>query len=276
MFINYDLTKISSTLLDFYIATGINIQLVNKEFTEVYRASQIHNEFCETIQKCPNGKNKCICSDKFLLGKCKKSKKAEMHICHAGLVDLAIPVIYNNSIISYVILGQMKEHHDFSKIADKLSSLDLGLDLATMKEHYLDLTYFDHKKIKSISTLAVMTAQFLLLEDMLSPRDNYNLELAINFINENLHTRLTINTISKSTGISPSSLYSLFHKSLNCTINEYINKTRVEKAAELLKHTDLSMEEISQKVGFSSAAYFTINFKKVYNMPPLKYKKTYK
>ena len=37
------------------------------------------------------------------------------------------------------------------------------------------------------------------------------------------------------------------------TLKEYVNKKRVEKATELLKSTELSMEEIAQKTGFSSS-----------------------
>ena len=46
-----------------------------------------------------------------------------------------------------------------------------------------------------------------------------------------------------------------------------------EKSIEYLTKTDLSMDEISLKVGFSSASYYSKIFKKLKGISPLKYKK---
>ena len=42
---------------------------------------------------------------------------------------------------------------------------------------------------------------------------------------------------------------------------------------ELLAKTNLSIEEISQRVGFSSASYYSKMFKKQIGVAPLKYRK---
>ena len=93
------------------------------------------------------------------------------------------------------------------------------------------------------------------------------------FIHENLESDLSIHTISQSIHVSKSVLYKKFHACFHCTVSEYINSKRVEKSIELLIKTDLSIEEIAQKVGFSSTSYYTKTFKKLKEIPPLKYKK---
>jgi AraC-like DNA-binding protein len=45
------------------------------------------------------------------------------------------------------------------------------------------------------------------------------------------------------------------------TATEFIRKIKLEKAKELLNTTDLTVSEISYKVGFSSPSYFTKCFK---------------
>ncbi len=45
-------------------------------------------------------------------------------------------------------------------------------------------------------------------------------------------------------------------------------------AANLLSTTDLSIEEISQKVGYNYSANFSKMFKKTYGKTPLKFRKT--
>jgi AraC-like DNA-binding protein len=51
-------------------------------------------------------------------------------------------------------------------------------------------------------------------------------------------------------------------------VNEYILNTRLQKAKYFLQHEDLSVAEISYKVGFASPSYFSTVFKGKYDMSP--------
>ena len=84
---------------------------------------------------------------------------------------------------------------------------------------------------------------------------------------------ISVISISKSINVSKSVLYKNFHTHFNCTVSEYINTKRIEKSLELIAKTDMSIEEISQNVGFSTASYFSKIFKKQMGTSPLKYKK---
>ena len=129
------------------------------------------------------------------------------------------------------------------------------------------------KFINSVASIAEMLAKMILLEHILRPSGSKSLERAESFIVENLDKPLSIEMITKSIGVSKSVLYREFHERHNCTVNEYVNRRRVEKSIELLLNTDLSVEEISQRVGFGSAAYFTVNFKREKGIAPLKFRK---
>jgi AraC-like DNA-binding protein len=54
---------------------------------------------------------------------------------------------------------------------------------------------------------------------------------------------------------------------------DYILKTRIAMAKELLCEADMSVTEISESCGFSSISYFSRTFKNETGMSPLKYKK---
>lgn len=272
MIINYDLEKISKTLEDFYKATDINMNLLKADFSFVSgRAHRERNFYCEFIQNTPSGKKACTHSDIILLEKCKETKRAQMHICHAGLIDAAAPIIYNDAIIGYVIFGEMKLNTDFTSLEKYIS--DLGLDFGEMEKYYEEIPLFDSEKIQSVFNIAIMLAKHILLENMLKPDFDECIQRAEDFINENLSENLSIRTISENINVSKSVLYKKFHDSFGCTVSEYINIKRVEKSLELLKTTDLSIEEVSQKVGFSSAPYYGKVFKRIKGTTPLKYKK---
>lgn len=271
MLVNYDIQKINQTLQDFYNATGINMDLLKDDFTFVGNHSFWEKtRYCKAIQSCEKGRSACRCSDAELFWKNKESKKAEKHICHAGLIDISIPLIYNDIIIGYIIFGQMKTDATFSNLKAYINSL--GLSETEMNKYYTEIPTFDAAKIQSISNIAAMLVKHILLENMLKPNFDENIQRALNYISENLDKNLSIQNISKSINISKSVLYRHFHRFFNCTVSQYINKKRIEKSVDLLTKSNLSIEEIAQKVGFASGSYFSKMFKKEKGLSPLKYK----
>jgi len=271
MIINYDIAKINKTLLDFYNATGIDMDLLKTDFSPASNRPLNDNSYCRIMQSTEEGKKACRHSDTMLLQKCRESKKTETHICHAGLVNVAIPLLYDDVIIGYIIFGRMKPNTDFSVIEKYIKTLGLDTDVAN--EHYEHIPFFDSTKIQSVSNIAIMLAKYILLKNMIKTDLNESMQKAVDYINANLESELSIKNISKNINVSKSVLYKNFHANFNCTVSEYIHSKRIEKSLELLTGTDLSIEEISQMVGFSSASYYSKMFKKQIGMAPLKYKK---
>ena len=271
MVINYEIDKINSLLHDFYNSTGITIDLLKVDFTKVSHTEYEFNKYCKCIQETSDGKKACRMSEMSLLKKCRDTKKAQMHICHAGLVDIAVPIIYKEEIIGYIIFGQLKTQSDFSMHENYLHKL--YPDTKKLKNYYSKISCYDSEKIQSVSNIASMLIRFILIENMLKPRLDDNIQKAINYIEDNLEKELSVKSISKNVNISKSVLYKKFHQNFKCTVAQYINIKRVEKSTELLLKTDLSMEEISQRVGFTSASYYSRIFKKIKGTTPLKYKR---
>lgn len=272
MLVNYDVQKINHILEDFHNATGINMDILKDDFSYVGDHSHWENcRYCKAIQSTEQGKRACICSDRELFKKSRESRKAEVHICHAGLVDVSVPIMYEDVIIGYIIFGQIKVDTDFEGIKEYL--VKLGLDENEMGDYFSEISVFDENKIQSISNIANMLAKHILLENMLKPDFDEGVQKTINYINDNLDSELSIQSLSKNVNISKSVLYRRFQSCFNCTVNQYISRTRIEKAKLLLRENILSVEEISQKVGFMSGSYFSKKFKKDVGISPYKYRK---
>ena len=275
MIVNFDIPKINQCMQDFYNATGINMDLLKADFSFVGNHSYWEKKrYCKAIQSTENGHKACLISDIILLEKSRESKKPEMHICHAGLMDFSIPILYGDEIIGYIIFGQIKTDTDFSKFKGYLMSL--GLDEKEMNRFYAEISFFEEDVIKSISNIAEMVVKHILLEDMLKPNFDDSIGRVVNYINENLDTSLSVQTISQNTNISKSALYRRFQSCFGCTVGQYISDKRIEKAAELLKNSDLSIEEVSGLTGFSSGSYFCKMFKKKMGVSPFKFKSIHK
>jgi len=64
----------------------------------------------------------------------------------------------------------------------------------------------------------------------------------------------------------------LFSDAEGITIEKYIIQQKVEKVKELLEYGELNLNEIAYRMGYSSSAHLSTQFKSVTGMPPSKYK----
>lgn len=67
-------------------------------------------------------------------------------------------------------------------------------------------------------------------------------------------------------------LSNLFSESEGTTIEQYIIQQKIEKVKELLVYNELSLSEISYKLGYSSVAHLSAQFKKVTGLTPSQFK----
>ena len=269
MIIDFNKERLENTLSDFLNATGITINVTDESFNILTNRCSSHSKYCAYIQNLENGIERCMCSDKTLLERCRETKTAQYHECHAGLIDVGVPIIHADTIIGYLILGQMKKNTDFSKVLKEkvLSDADI------LKKYYDELVLYDESKIKSVINIALMLAKHILLEKMFYPVTNACIEKCFHYINRHLSEHFSIKKLSSSIGYSTSEIYKSFHKYHNCTVGEYITKCRIDYSTSLLLETDLSVEEISVKCGFSSSPYFSKKFKEHFGISPTTYRK---
>lgn len=87
------------------------------------------------------------------------------------------------------------------------------------------------------------------------------------YIDRNLSTA-SLQTIADAVYLHPVYLSRLYKAETGEGISEYIHKQRMLKAAEMLKDDSLKIYEISERLGFKNAAYFSKVFREEYGMTP--------
>lgn len=96
----------------------------------------------------------------------------------------------------------------------------------------------------------------------------------VKFIDNNYQNELYLKDLSVKFFINQVYCCQLFKKNLGKTFSEYVTKLRIQKACELLKNTELSIEEISTRVGYIDYYYFNKVFKKQCGITPGKFRKS--
>ena len=97
------------------------------------------------------------------------------------------------------------------------------------------------------------------------------LERIRSFIRANLD--FTVPELARFCGMSESSLYGFFRKTMGKTPVEMKKELQIERAAHLLSSSELSIEEISAQSGFKTAAYFRKVFRSELGISPTEYRK---
>lgn len=97
----------------------------------------------------------------------------------------------------------------------------------------------------------------------------------LTFIDENLDTDLSLQTISSIAYYSPFHLHRLFKAITNETLNAYIIRKRIERTAMMLIHNkECSIAEIADKYGFNNDSTFSRTFRKIYGQSPSEFRKS--
>ena len=96
---------------------------------------------------------------------------------------------------------------------------------------------------------------------------------AVNFLNSNLETELSVNDIACYCSVSISLLKRTFLKYSGMGVHKYFLKMKINAATSLLENGN-SVSETAEKLGFSSQPYFSYVFKRETGISPSAYKYT--
>lgn len=94
-------------------------------------------------------------------------------------------------------------------------------------------------------------------------------ENAKKYIEDNYsNSNLAIEDISKHLLLNQTYLRRMFKSEVNMTVTEFLTKTRMEKAKQLIIEEEYKLSAIAEMVGYSDPSYFSKCFKKYYGVSP--------
>ncbi|MBR4965347.1 MAG: AraC family transcriptional regulator, partial [Lachnospiraceae bacterium] len=93
----------------------------------------------------------------------------------------------------------------------------------------------------------------------------------IDYMHDNLHSKITVEELAKRCNLHPSYLSRLFKKETGVSVSEYIIQLKVEAAKNMLLYSDLTLSDISTILAFGDQSYFTSVFRKHTGFTPRKY-----
>ncbi len=95
---------------------------------------------------------------------------------------------------------------------------------------------------------------------------------AIHYMKENVERHLTLQDVLDYVGYSSTRFSALFKKETGSSPLAYFNRLKIEYACQMLKTTDMHINQICYKVGIEDSLYFSRMFSKAMGMSPSEYR----
>lgn len=101
---------------------------------------------------------------------------------------------------------------------------------------------------------------------------NETIKNIIAYIHRHYYERIRLTDLANQFFINANYLSIIFRKTTGKTFSQYLAEIRMKNACELLKNTDMSIEEICYNVGYTDYYGFIKAFKRLYGITPSKFK----
>ena len=105
-------------------------------------------------------------------------------------------------------------------------------------------------------------------------KDNSVIRKVVEYVNKNFNNDFSVNDLCRRFYISKNTLTRSFYNLMKCSVTEYRTFLRISKAKELLSAGVKNMDEVAEAVGYSSANYFSLIFKRNVGIAPTYYRKS--
>lgn len=263
-------------------ATHLPLALRSRELWQhALRGKKYENPFCALMAKSSRSCAACLQVQQELVeGEPGKSKSV---MCFAGLCDTAIPVNVGNNIIGFLQTGQVALHKPtdagFTKIARQLVTWGVQVDLSQLQDAYFHGKMLSKEQYQAMVRLLEIFAKHLsvMANQILVEQQNDEppmITRAKHFIGEHQADSISLDQIAKVLNVSTFYFCKMFKKATGLTFTDYLARTRIERAKNLLLNPNVRISEVAYDCGFISLTHFNRIFKRIVGKSPTDYRRT--
>ncbi|MBS6677887.1 MAG: response regulator [Clostridiales bacterium] len=192
-------------------------------------------------------------------------------------VEKLTPYEYEKNIMKALVSGRneqvtslLNDYYNFMKNhrARRQDFLDSALRLiifaSSMSKDEININEYErliHEAETPQEVLELISSLFLPAP---SEKDSASqIQAAIDYMEKNFQEDLHLEDVAKVVYLSPGYFCRLFKKVTGYSFKDYFHRLRIEKAKELIDHTDYKYYTIAEMVGYKNYKYFSSYFSKI-------------
>lgn len=257
MNITYNKQELKQIITDLSVLLEANICFIDIYFNFILESGEVA-PYCALIQKRKLVFEKCKHHDDEILRDCQKTGTMQIRMCHGGLCNVAMPVIKNDIVAGYILIGCLRTPSS-PKVPPYITDKDNKL-----LQRYEEQSLYSESRLESFMKLL----PHILFQNAITIEYDGFISKAVDYISVNLEKNLSVANICKQLNVSKNYLYASFREYYGCTVNEFITTLRIKKAKQMLLETSEPIYRIAELIGIENYTYFCKLFKKKNGISP--------
>lgn len=196
----------------------------------------------------------------------------EQLLPHIVFSDIKMPVI--DGLALFTALA--REHPEIRKVIVS-GYADFALVREALQNNAFDylLKPLNHEELRNV--LERLADQLYSERRLLSSEKQDNAEKIVSavqaYLKDHYAQPIDFATVSSQYGFSGSYLARIFHEKIGVTPQKYLIQYRINHARRLLTDTDLSVQEVGERVGYPDPFHFSKVFKQNMSVSPAQYRR---
>lgn len=271
----FDNEQLFRLMNNLYTLTDIQSNIFDLNGKDI-RVSGVHKPFCQLINACSEGHERCETCDAAAVKVCSQTRKVHSYRCHAGLWEHIIPVIDDGMPVAYLVFGQLLSEESVERQWEKTrATLDwYPGDMETLKRAFFELKQYSQKETLAHAEIMEALAYYIQLKGMIRSAEASDLQRLERYLDEHYMEKLSLEAISAQLHIGRTKLCALA-KTLSGgeTLTQMITHRRVEAAKRLLLTSNQPVSAVAEAVGISDYNYFSKLFRGVTGKTPRAFRK---
>lgn len=267
-------SDIEQLLLDLHTASGMTVVLFDAQFRAMH-SYHVALGYCSLLHNTQGATDACLRSDMKAFHTVQKQGEPHIYVCPFGLCTALFPIKSSRKLLGYLYLGGVIREEEgidgpLRYVRDRLGELAA---LPPLRVQLQRLPLATTARFTSFCRMAQVLCEYIEQKDLFPVREATIGELTEKYILQNLGGKITLGRICLNLHCSKATLTESFRREYGMTIVQFITEKRMERACALLSNSKTSVRGIAEACGFSGVEYFSAQFKKVYGLSPLAYRK---
>lgn len=264
--------KLETVIKDLHNISGFRITVYDINFKQLIAYPSHLCSFCQLIRDNDQAENICLKTDIKAFNIAKETKRVYLYQCEFGLYEAVAPIYSFSVLTGYLMMGQILDSFDSSRSFVYNTAKPFVADRQKLEEAVSKIPIRSKEKILSCISIMNICAEYITLANRLNISSKDLSQEVKDYIDLNFTKKITIDFLCNRFFCSKATLINSFKKKYDYTINNYINKVRIENAAKQITFSDKPINIIAKSCGFEDQNYFSKVFLKYTNDTPSQFR----
>lgn len=270
--------KLRQILVDFHTVTGQHIAIFDNEFELITEYPEQQCEFCTLIRTCDEGLRRCRQCDSYGMTMARDKNAVAMYTCHAGMIEVCAPIIDEEEILGYIMLGQLLTDEDrktqWASIKKRCETLDCSVK--DLHQVFQKMKQVSPEVLSATSRIMMACVGYIRLEQLMKQQSSARWRDIQQYINTHLITPFTLQEMADDLDVSVATICKTVKRNTGKTVGQLVTEDRIRRAQQYLSGTERPVAEIAGIVGIEDYNYFTRVFRRQTGVTPTQYRRIVK